>query len=314
MTNSERTTTSARVPSHALAEDVLVPNPSAVAASPAEMSTQPSEFVGQSAGRRPVRRGRRSLWINLTRLGLLVGFFGLWQLAVDMKWLDQFLYGSPSGIASKLHLWLSDGTLFQNLWATFFEAGIGFAIAVTAAVPIGMILARSPFWDRVMQPFIDMANATPRFALAPLFVLLFGLGRTTKVFLVISIVFFIMLINTLAGVKAINEDYIRLARVSGATRFELFVRVILPATGGFLVAGLRLSAPYALAGAVVGEMLSGSEGLGYLVVNQSGLLDTAGVLAAVLILAVVGGVLNQVVTILVKRTPWVRGDPNQRRS
>jgi NitT/TauT family transport system permease protein len=259
----------------------------------------------------PVRGGREQrrrhrLSVVLTQIGIVVAVFGVWQLLVELDWLNSFFFGSPVLIFTRFARWVADGSLFIHTLVTLYEAAVGFVIAVVFAIPIGLFLARSRFWDRVTRPFIDMANATPRFALAPLFVLIFGLGVTTKVVLVISIVFFIMLINTMAGVKAIEEDYVRLGMVAGATKMQLFGRVIVPATGGYVIAGLRLSVPYALAGAVVGEMLSGSEGLGYLVAHEAGLLDTSGVLAAVLVLAILGWALNALVALAVARTPWAR--------
>lgn len=275
-----------------------------------DVDPHPAKATGSNRKSR-LRRGgsaKRRTTVHLTQLAIVATFFVVWQVLVNSGVIDPLNFGSPTEVASKLGEWITDGTLLHNFWVTFYEAGIGFVIAVVAAVTIGIVLARSPFWDKVTQPFIDMVNATPRFALAPLFVLLVGIERTSKIVLVVSIVFFIMLVNTLAGVKAVNEDYVRLGKVCGGSKREIFAKVILPATGGYVMAGLRLSVPYALGGAVVGEMLAGSEGLGYLVANQAGLLEMSGVLAAVLILAIVGWGVNGIVTILVRRTPWARSE------
>jgi NitT/TauT family transport system permease protein len=260
--------------------------------------------VGKQSGRGLRRRTRTR--VLATQLGLVVGFIALWQILGNLGIINSFLFGSPWGIAQILWRWIADGTLLTNTAVTLYEAAVGFVIAFVIAIPLGIALARSSFWDRVTSPFIDMANATPRFALAPVFVFIFGLGSMMKIALVFSVVFFVLLINTMAGTKAIEEDYIRLGRISGASRAEMFGKVILPATGGYILAGLRLSVPYALAAAVVGEMFSGNSGLGYLVSNQAGLLVINGVFAAVIVLALFGWALNSIVNALVARTPWAR--------
>lgn len=267
-----------------------------------------SRELSSARSPRSIRRRRFRTKVLITQLVLVVAFIGLWQIGVSLGIINHFYWGSPALIWQHLAKWVLDGSLFGNILTTLYESSLGFVISVVTAVPIGMALARSRFWDRVTLPFVDMANATPRFALAPLFVLAFGLGSQMKIALVITVVFFIMLINTMAGVKAIEEDYIRLGQISGASRVQLFTRVIAPATSGYVLAGLRLSVPYALAAAVVGEMLSGSSGLGYLVTNEAGLIDISGVLAAVIVLAIIGWALNALVTFAVSRTPWVRSD------
>ncbi|GAA1931011.1 ABC transporter permease [Microbacterium aoyamense] len=264
--------------------------------------TAPLKTVGGKSARRRRLRSR----VVVTQVALVVGALGLWQLAGNLGWINTFLFGSPVGTAQILWRWIQDGTLLVNTAVTLYEATVGFVIAVVIAIPLGIVLARSPFWDRVTEPFIDMANATPRFALAPIFVFMFGLGSMMKIALVITVVFFVILINTMAGTKAIEEDFIRLGRIAGANRRQLLARVVFPATGGYILAGLRLSVPYALAAAVVGEMFSGNSGLGYLVSNQAGLLIVNGVFAAVIVLALVGWGLNSLVRALLSRTPWAR--------
>jgi NitT/TauT family transport system permease protein len=257
-----------------------------------------------SVNRAAQRRRRRRALVTATQIGLVVVALAAWQIGADAGFINTFFFSSPVEIWEKLVRWAVDGTLLSNTLVSLYEAFLGFIISVVLAIPIGMFLARSTFWDAVTRPFIDMANATPRFALAPLFVIMFGLGSTMKIALVFTVVFFIVLINTIAGVKAVEEDFVRLGRISGASRGALFMKVIIPAAGGYILAGLRLAVPYALAAAVVGEMLSGSSGLGYLVANQSGLLILSGVYAAVLVLALLGWALNSLVNFAVSKTPW----------
>ncbi len=241
-----------------------------------------------------------------TQITIVVLVCVIWQFAVDRQWINPFFFGSPEEIGAAIRDWVLDGSLFTNAYATLSEALAGFLIAIAVAVPVGIAIARSPFWNKVAEPFIDMANSTPRFALAPLFVLFFGLGQVTKVILVFSVVFFVMLINTLAGVAAIDKNYIRFAQLVGTSRRHLFAKVIVPAMARWLIAGMRLSVPYAIAGAVVGEMISSNKGLGFLVVKYAGLLETSKVLAAVVVLAIAGWAINRAFSWLVGRSPWVK--------
>lgn len=258
------------------------------------------------SGRRGKKRGSSRGPIILTQLGIVVGLVVVWQLAGDLGILNTLLFGSPTGVADTTWRWVQDGTLLSNTFVTLFEATAGFLLAFVLAIPLGIMLARSRFWDRVTNPFVDMANATPRFALAPVFVFIFGLGSSMKIALVFTVVFMVLLINTMAGAKAIEEDFVRLGRIAGANRWQLLARVVLPATGGYILAGLKLSVPYALSAAVVGEMLSGSVGLGAIVSNQAGLLIVNGVYAAVIVLALFGWGLTSLVDWLLSRTAWAR--------
>jgi NitT/TauT family transport system permease protein len=256
----------------------------------------------------PAPRRRRShagpVAVFATQVALIVGFVTVWQWGVSAGWINSFFFGAPVEIYATLRDWTLDGSLLTNTGITLAEAAIGFLLAIVLAVPIGIGLARSPFWGRVFSPFIDVANSTPRFALAPLFVLFFGLGLLTKVALVFSVAFFVMLINTIAGASSVDPNHIRFARLVGVTRWQLLSKVILPATANWLIAGMRLSAPYSIAAAVVGEMISSTQGLGYLIVKYAGLLETSKVLAAVLFLAIGGWLLNMALTWLFKRLPW----------
>jgi NitT/TauT family transport system permease protein len=254
---------------------------------------------------------RTKHYIFAAQFGFIASLFAIWEAAARLEWIDVFFWGQPSAIVGWLVKWAADGSLLANAWVTFGEAAEGFAISVLVAVPLGVFLARNKFWGRFANPFIDIANSTPRFALAPLFVLLLGLGQTSKVVLVFSVVLFPILINTIAGASSIDPNLIRLAQLVNASRWQMIAKVIVPATAEWLIAAMRLAAPYALASAVVGEMISSNEGLGYLVVKYSGLQQSSATFAAVFMLALCGWALNAVATLLAMQTPWMRARKNE---
>ena len=228
-----------------------------------------------------------------TRFILIAGGLGAWEYYASIGRIDVFFWGRPSVIATQLMLW-GKTTFINDLIVTLEEAFIGLIIGTVGGIGIGIFLGLSPFWRRTLQPFIDLVNSTPRIALAPLFLLWFGLGIASKVGLVTSIVLFIMLINTQEGVMSINPDFFRLVRILGADRLGRIWYVVLPASISWIKAGLRLSIPYAIAGAVVGEFVAASEGLGYRLVQQASALNTSGTLAVVFVLAVLGSFFSAV--------------------
>jgi len=262
----------------------------------------PGQATRSSGKKRRRKPGRAT--VLATQIGILLAFVTLWQWGASAGMVNTFFFGSPAEIYQTLREWTLDGSLFLHTLTTLYEAAIGFLAAVVLAVPIGIGLARSPFWGKVFAPFIDVINSMPRFALAPLFVLFFGLGLLTKVVLVFSVAFFVMLINTIAGASSVDQNHIRFAQLVGVSRWQLLSKVILPATANWLIAGMRLSAPYSIAAAVVGEMISATRGLGYLIIKYAGLLETSKVMAAILFLALAGWVLNMGLTWLFRRLPW----------
>ena len=264
---------------------------------------------------RPTAKRRRPagrLAVLFAQIVIIVVFCGLWQWSVSKGYLNDFFFGAPFEIFKVLKEWALDGSLFYHAAVTLYEASLGFCIAVIVAVPLGIALARSPFWGKVFSPFIDIANSTPRFALAPLFVLFFGIGLLSKVILVFSVAFFVMLINTIAGASSVDPNHIRFAQLVGVSRWQLFSKVIMPATTNWLIAGMRLSAPYSIGAAVVGEMISSTKGLGFLVIRYAGLLETSKVLAALLFLAIGGWGLNAFLTWLFRRLPWASAEASSR--
>jgi NitT/TauT family transport system permease protein len=226
-----------------------------------------------------------------TRLVLVAGGLGAWEYFASTGRIDVFFWGRPSMVAAQLVTW-AQTTLLSDLIVTLEEAFIGLVIGTVGGIALGIFLGLSSFWRKTLQPFIDFANSTPRIALAPLFLLWFGLGIASKVGVVTSIVFFIMLINTQEGVISINPDFFRLIRILGADRFTSIWYVVLPACIAWIKAGLRLSIPYAIAGAVVAEFVAANKGLGYRLVQQASGLNASGTLAVVFVLAVLGSLFS----------------------
>jgi NitT/TauT family transport system permease protein len=226
-----------------------------------------AEAVQPAADRRTVptvaaagRPDRRVLWF---RLLLLAGLIGSWEAAVRLRWMKPLFTSQPSAFLPALWAHLLEGSLLKrDLPQTLYETFAGFAVASVLGIGLALLLHEFPLLDAVIQPFLTAFNSMPRVALAPLFVLWFGLGPESKVVLVISLVFFIVIINTLAGLKASDRDHLLLARTLGVGRWQRFWKFVFPAATPAIFAGLQLGLVYALLGAITGEILGGHGGVG----------------------------------------------------
>jgi NitT/TauT family transport system permease protein len=200
---------------------------------------------------------------------------------------------------------VESGRLFYHAGITVIEAFTGFALGGLAGMAAGIVLGQSRTLADILDPFIMIFYSLPKIALAPLFVLWFGVGIDMKIILTASVVFFLVFLNTYTGVRNVSRELIAILRLMGASDRHVLTKVILPSAVSWVFAGLRLSVPYALIGAIVGELIAANQGLGYLLADASGQFNTAGVFAALLAIVLLALVLNFFVKILEKLVmPW----------
>jgi NitT/TauT family transport system permease protein len=236
------------------------------------------------------------LWQTALGLAILL----VWQ-GVSGRLVDNFFISNPLDVGRRLMGWTLDGTIFVHLWATLYATGFGFAIGAIIGAALGVWLGISPFASRLLNPYLSALNALPKVALAPLFVLWFGLGINSKIALAAVLVLFLVFLNTFAGVRQVDQDLIDGARLMRATRLQVITKVIVPSALSWLFAGLKISVPYALIGAVLGEMIASNRGLGYLVQFSGAQFDTAGVFAVLIVIALLAMALNFLVEIVQTR-------------
>jgi NitT/TauT family transport system permease protein len=234
------------------------------------------------AGAEPDRRR-----VIFARLAVLVVFLGLWQLVVAVGLVDAFWISTPALIAQELWHLLESGALASDVAVTIYEALVAFVISSALGIICGLLLARSPFWDDVLAPFVLALNSLPRVALAPLIILWFGIGVMAKVVTAFTLVFFILLVNTLGGAKNVDNDIITIARLMGASKRDILWKVTFPSALPWIFTGLNLGLTYSLLGVIVAEILASNHGLGYLIAASAASFNTAGVFAGLITLAVV---------------------------
>jgi NitT/TauT family transport system permease protein len=242
------------------------------------------------------RNGSRTTVIGI-RVALLVVLVVCWQLASG-RLVDPLFISSPTAIWDRLVGWAGSGVLWSNSWITIREIVIGYVLGAVAGVIFGFVIASQRLLHRVLDPFIMSLYSIPKVALAPLFIVWLGIGIEMKIVLAAVTVFFLVFLNTAAGVRDVDRGLIDAARLMSARRRDLILKVILPASMSGVLTGLRVSIPYALIGAMIGELVASNRGLGYLINNGAATFDTAGVFAALIVLTVIAAILNGLVNLL----------------
>lgn len=233
----------------------------------------------------------------LGRVAFGITLLASWELASGPI-LDQFFVSKPSHIAAALWDMLVKETLLYHLQFTILEAVSGYLIGAGAGLVLGFALARLDLVYRIVEPFVVAFYGIPRIALAPLFILWFGIGITSKIAVAAIMVFFIVFINTIAGIRSAPTQFLQIARVMGASEWDLVRKVIFPAATPFIIAALQITVPQAMIGAIVGEFISSNRGVGHLISRAAGFLDTAGLFAGIFALLVVVLAMNQGITVL----------------
>ena len=239
---------------------------------------------------------------------VLVAIIGGWQLASGTI-IDAFFISTPTEIVSRIVTWITDGTLAESLLFTMQAMLLGFAIGAVAGILLGLILGRADMLANVLDPFILAVYSLPKVALVPLFLLWFGIGLKTNTAIAALTVFFLVFFNTYSGARTVDQDLIDVVRLMGGTRRQVFRTVVVPSAMVWIFTGLRLAVPYALIGAIVGEIVASDRGLGFLIRRSAGFFDTAGVFAALAVLMIVSGGLNALVNKLESRTSRWRALP-----
>ena len=228
-------------------------------------------------------RPRRSYAITLWRIVVGAGLLLFWQWASGTLIHENYL-AKPTTIAVRLFQVFASGIIWIHIQVTLTEITIGFLIGASLGMGMGFLLGNSEMLSAVLEPYVMTFYGIPRIALAPIFIIVLGIGIWSKIAVVIIQVFFMMFINTYAGVKNIDQEYVQLARVMGAKKDLIIRKVIVPSIMPFIMLGLRSAVPYAVIGAIVGEFIAASKGLGYYINYSMGTFDSAGGFAGILIL------------------------------
>ena len=233
--------------------------------------------------------------IRLWQAALLLAVFVLWHvmtkpglvppLFFDNDRQAAFFFGEPLKILARVWAWFaSDADIYRHLAVTLTETLLAFGIGSVLGLGTGLWLALSPTASAILEPYITALNSMPRIILAPIFAVWFGLGIGSKVALGVTLVFFIVFFNVYQGVKEVSPVVLANARMLGANQRQLLRHVYLPSATSWVFSSLHTSVGLAFVGAVVGEYLGSSQGVGYLILQAEGSFDINTVMAGILVL------------------------------
>ncbi|HEY0121533.1 MAG TPA: ABC transporter permease [Rhizobium sp.] len=252
---------------------------------------------------------KRKYVVAFWQVAILAAILGVWQLASDLHWIDPFFYSSPTAIGYRLYEWVTEGTENGSLWyhlgVTMEEALIGFVIGSVTGVLVGVALGRNKLASDILSIYIKAINSIPRVVLAPIFVMIMGLGLPSKVALAFIMVFFVVFANAFQGVREADRNMIANARILGASNWQVTRNVILPSAMSWIFASLHVSFSFAIIGAIVGEFVGSLAGIGYLISIAKGTYDAAGLYAAIILVMLVTLGAEYVMTLVENRiTRW----------
>ncbi|RJP66907.1 MAG: ABC transporter permease [Comamonadaceae bacterium] len=250
--------------------------------------------------------------LRLWQLGLLVALIAFWYAMTTPGLVPNFMFendrqaafffGEPLRVAERIWAWfVTDADIYQHLGVTLTETVLAFAIGALGGLGGGLWLALSPMASAILEPYIKAMNSMPRIILAPIFAVWFGLGIASKVALGVTLVFFIVFFNVYQGVKEVSPVILANARMLGASQRQLLRHVYLPSATSWVFSSLHTSVGLAFVGAVVGEYLGSSQGVGYLILQAEGSFDINTVMAGIVVLTAFALVLDAAVGRIEKR-------------
>ena len=254
-------------------------------ATPPDQSARSLAALATQQNRKAFHETRLGTWI--LRLLLMAALLAVWEFASG-RLIEPFWISSPSAIALRIYEWIATGFLFPHLEATLTAMVLGFASGAAAGLIFGLVFGSSPLLADVARPFLVAFYSIPKVALIPLFILWLGIGLASIILLVALTVFFPVFYNTFSGVREVDRDLLASVRILGATRWMMFVKVVVPAARTWIFAGLRISVRYALTTTIYGELVGGSRGIGFLLEYSASRFDTRSVMAAIFILGACG--------------------------
>jgi NitT/TauT family transport system permease protein len=234
-------------------------------------------------------------YMVIARIMLVAAIFGAWEFAPVSRGI-KFWLSSPSAILSTLWGWMVDGSLWAHLGATLSVMVTGYALGCAVGIGLGLLFGFLPRVYRVLVPFIAAFYALPKIALAPLFIILLGIGMSSKVALVAITVFFLLLNSTIDGVRDVDRDLVQSLRLMGATRVEVLRKVLLPSALPWIFTGARISVRYAFTATLLAELIAANRGLGFLIEFNSGNFNATGSYAAIVVLVAFSVTLTEILT------------------
>jgi len=238
---------------------------------------------------------------------LAIVIVAAWEAACKLFDISPLILPPPFAIASRFYLLVASGDIWPHLWATVVEIVSGFVFGVVAGLVIGAMVSLIPVIERLIYPYLVALQTLPKVAIAPLFIIWFGYGLTSKIVITALVCFFPILVSVVAGFHSTDRDQLDMMKAFGATKWQTLVRLRIPSALVLIFAGLEVAAVLAVIGAIVGEFVGAQVGLGYLIVALNFSLDVPGVFAVLIVLSAIGLLMHGAMRFVARRYIfWIR--------
>ncbi len=245
---------------------------------------------------RQTRTWRPNIGIALLRLLVVVILLVIWQV-ISGPLIPDFAISKPTEVAHSLVSYLGSPSAWVDIRITLLELLLGYIFGVVGGIVVGVVLATWRVGARIFEPMITAINGIPKVALAPLFLIMLGLGIWSKVAIASMTVFFVMFYNMYYGVQGLNRNLINVLVLMGGSRLDIFRSVILPGSMPSIIAGLKAGVPFALIGVIVGEFIASDQGVGYYINTQTQQFNAGGTFAGIVVLVIITLILNAIVSL-----------------
>ena len=260
-----------------------------------------NNFIGSKEHQKFIKiQKTKTFFVHFTRLLLLIALLGIWELSAKLNWADPFITSSPSRIINQTMELYNNGTLFKHILITLNETVLAFALSTAIGAFIAILLFIISPLRRVLEPYLVILNSLPKIALGPLIIIWVGVGTKAIVTMGILICVVITTINLLNAYLEVSNEKIMLLRSMGANKFQILTKLIIPATLPNFMATLKINLGMAWVGVIMGEYLSSSAGLGYLLVYGGQVFQLDLVMTSIVILCILSGIMYGIISILEK--------------
>jgi NitT/TauT family transport system permease protein len=249
----------------------------------------PAAGVAERRRPTPGERARDLLDRAWRPVGLLLACLAAWWAVTAAGLIEAYLVPSPGTTLSVMAE--KSSYIAQHGWVTTYETLLGFIIATIIGIAAAVVMVYSTTVERTLYPILLFAQVIPKIAIAPLFVVWLGFGIAPKIVVAVLIAFFPVVISMVTGLKAVDPEMIELSATMGAGPLQTFTKIRFPASLPYLFSGLKVAVTLAVTGAVVGEFVGANEGLGYVILQANGNLDTPMLFAGLLVMSLIGVVL-----------------------
>ncbi|MGB3480705.1 MAG: ABC transporter permease [Mycobacterium sp.] len=269
----------------------------------AARETERTPDTSSAQRQRKRRLTERPMFVMGLQILIVVGLLAAWEIGAALGAIDTFLFSSPSRIAEVLVRRADSGLLWTDIGVTLMETVLGYLVGAVGGSILGLALWYSSFVAGLTRPFIAAIGAIPILAIAPLIIIWFGTDIISKIVIVALSCVVVSLTNAYRGAQEVDQDWINLMRSFGATKTQTFFKVIVPGAGPWVMQGLRLNVGFAIVGAIVGEFISSSSGIGHMIVQGSATFSLSTVFAGLFIVILMVGFLTLVMRLVERILP-----------